>query len=87
MLYNLVSSFGPWIILHPSCHPVDRASLSKDPNSHDSQVYTQLAHAIVRFMGLNSPQDMAEYGLNNAAELVDLVSRVSHSICSYDSLF
>ncbi|CAA7268850.1 unnamed protein product [Cyclocybe aegerita] len=52
-----------------------RTSLSKDPNSRDSQVYTQLAHAIVRFIGLNSPQELAEYGVDSAADLVDLVSR------------
>lgn len=55
-------------------------SLSKDPNSQDSQVYTQLAHAIVRFLGLNSPQELAEYGMDNAADLVDLVSRVSGTL-------
>ncbi|KAF8886043.1 hypothetical protein CPB84DRAFT_1685242 [Gymnopilus junonius] len=52
-----------------------RTSISKDPNSYDSQTYTQLAHAIVRFLGLNSPQELAEYGMHNAADLVDLVSR------------
>ncbi|PPQ93755.1 hypothetical protein CVT25_008135 [Psilocybe cyanescens] len=52
-----------------------RTSLSKDPNSQGSQVYTQLAHAVVRFLGLKSPEELAEYGINNAAELVDLVSR------------
>ncbi|KAF4613860.1 hypothetical protein D9613_008115 [Agrocybe pediades] len=52
-----------------------RASISKDPNSHDSQVYTQLSHAVVRFLGLQSPQDMVEFGMQSAAELIDLVSR------------
>ncbi|KDR78759.1 hypothetical protein GALMADRAFT_64592 [Galerina marginata CBS 339.88] len=52
-----------------------RTSINKDPNSRDSQTYTQLAHAIVRFLGLNSPQELSEYGMHNAAELVDLVSR------------
>ncbi|KAJ3512854.1 hypothetical protein NLJ89_g3280 [Agrocybe chaxingu] len=53
----------------------DRTSLNKDPNSRESQVYTQLAHAIVRFIGLNSPQELAEYGIDSAAALVDVVSR------------
>ncbi|KAH9477693.1 Histone-lysine N-methyltransferase ASHR1 [Psilocybe cubensis] len=52
-----------------------RKSISKDPNSQDSQTYTQLAHAIVRFLGLESQEELAEYNLNNAGELVDLISR------------
>ncbi|KAF9525238.1 hypothetical protein CPB83DRAFT_870963 [Crepidotus variabilis] len=52
-----------------------RASLSKDANSHESQVYTQLAHALIRFLGLNSPQEMIEYGMKSAADLVDIVSQ------------
>ena len=55
---------------------LDRTSLTKDPNAHDSQVHTHLAHAIVRFLGLTSPQELAEYGMFSAADLVDLVSRV-----------
>ncbi len=55
---------------------LDRASLSKDPDSRDSQVHAQLAHAVVRFLGLNSFQEMTEYGMDSAADLVDLISRV-----------
>ena len=55
---------------------IDRTSLTKDPNAHDSQVHTHLAHAIVRFLELTSPQELAEYGVFSAADLVDLVSRV-----------
>ncbi|KAF9475469.1 SET domain-containing protein [Pholiota conissans] len=54
-----------------------RTSLSKDPNAQDSQMYAQLAHALVNFLGLTSPQDMAEYGMQNAADLVDLISRLT----------
>ncbi|KAF8157108.1 hypothetical protein B0H34DRAFT_849014 [Crassisporium funariophilum] len=52
-----------------------RTSLTKDPNAQDSQMHTHLAHAIVRFLGLTSPQDLSEYGMHSAADLVDLVSR------------
>ncbi|KAF8173082.1 hypothetical protein BJ912DRAFT_1024948 [Pholiota molesta] len=52
-----------------------RASLSKDPNSQDSQMHAQLAHALVNFLGMTSPQDMADFGMESAADLVDLISR------------
>lgn len=67
---------------------LDRASLSKDPNSRDSQMYAQLAHALVNFLGMTSPQDMADFGMQNAADLVDLISRVClSSILPYILLF
>ncbi|KAF5327714.1 hypothetical protein D9619_004677 [Psilocybe cf. subviscida] len=52
-----------------------RASLSKDPSSQEAQMYAQLAQAIVHFMGLTSPQDLAEYGMDSAGDLVNLISR------------
>ena len=55
---------------------IDRKSLSRDPNTHESQLYAQLAHSIVNFLGLNSPQELAEFGLNGISDLVDLISRV-----------
>ena len=58
---------------------LDRISLTKDLNAHDSKVHTHLAHAVVRFLGVNSPQELAEYGIFGAADLVDLVSRVRDS--------
>jgi len=61
---------------------VDRTSIGKEPYSRDSEVYTQLAHAVVHFLGLNSPQAMAEYGLDTAADLVDLISRVRSNTSS-----
>ncbi|KAF8960017.1 hypothetical protein BDZ97DRAFT_1355582 [Flammula alnicola] len=54
-----------------------RTSLNKDPNSQESQMYAQLAHALVHFLGLNSPQELAEYGMQSAADLVDLISRLT----------
>lgn len=41
-------------------------------------MYAQLAQAIVHFMGLTSPQDLTEYGMNSAGDLVDLISRVRY---------
>ncbi|KIM40724.1 hypothetical protein M413DRAFT_446114 [Hebeloma cylindrosporum] len=52
-----------------------RTSLSRDSNTHESQLYAQLAHSIVNFLGLNSPQELAEFGLNGVSDLVDLISR------------
>ena len=68
--------YQAYMILQALIKLLDRTSLSKDPNAHDSQVHTHLAHAIVRFLGLTSPQELAEYGMFGAADLVDLVSRV-----------
>jgi len=59
---------------------IDRTSLSKDPNTHESQLYAQLAHSIVNFLGLDSPQDLAEFGLNGVSDLVDLISRVRSAL-------
>jgi len=61
-------------------HYLDRTSLNKDPGSRYSQVYAQLAHAVVRFLALNSPQEMEGYGMDSAADLLDLISRVCGSL-------
>ncbi|KZV72067.1 SET domain-containing protein [Peniophora sp. CONT] len=37
--------------------------------------HTHLAHAVVRYLGLNTPPQLAEYGIKNAADVVDLISR------------
>ncbi|KAI0076540.1 SET domain-containing protein [Panus rudis PR-1116 ss-1] len=37
--------------------------------------HTHLAHSVVRYLGISSPEDMAPYGLNSAGDLVDLISR------------
>ena len=63
--------------------PIDRTSLSQDPNTHESQLYAQLAHSIVKFLGLNSPQELAEFGLNVVSDLVDLISRVASSLSDH----
>lgn len=36
-----------------------------------------LAHALVRYLGLSSPADLAPYGIHSPGDLVDLLSRVS----------
>lgn len=59
----------------------DRTSLQKLPGTEGSQLHTHLAHAIVRYIGLSSPQDLAEYGIHSAAELVDLISSVCIDLC------
>jgi hypothetical protein len=41
------------------------------------ELHTHLAHALVRYLGLSSPEEMAGYGLTSVADLVDLISRVS----------
>ena len=64
--------------LHALMKRLDRTSLTNDPNVHNSQVHMRLAHAIVRFLGLTSPQELAEYGMFGASDLVDLISRVRH---------
>jgi len=75
MLWSHVRTYEALVQRRPDSKP-DRTSLSKDLTSHDSQIYTQLAHAIVRFLGLNSPQELADFGMDSAGDLVDLVSRV-----------
>ena len=76
MLWNPVSSFVVFASYDRCRLEADRTSLSKDPNSQNSQMYAQLAHALVNFLGIASPQDMAAYALKSAADLVDLISRV-----------
>jgi len=41
-----------------------------------AESHTHLAHAIVRFMGLAGPQDLVQFGINSAGELVDMISQV-----------
>ena len=51
----------------------DRSSLP----SSATETYTHLAHSLVRYLGISSPVELAQYGLTSAADLVDMVSRVS----------
>lgn len=39
------------------------------------ETHTQLAHGVVRFMGISGPQDLLKFGISSAGDLVDLVSR------------
>ncbi|KAF8526583.1 hypothetical protein BU17DRAFT_40361 [Hysterangium stoloniferum] len=39
------------------------------------QSHTQLAHALVRYLGVTSPTELSPYGLNSAGDIVDLISR------------
>ncbi len=41
------------------------------------ELHTHLAHALVRYLDLSSPEEMEGYGLKSVADLVDLISRVS----------
>ncbi|TFK90316.1 SET domain-containing protein [Polyporus arcularius HHB13444] len=49
----------------------NRASLQ--PSAFESQ--THLAHSVVRYLGVSSPQELEPYGLRSAGDLVDLISR------------
>ncbi|KAM5533874.1 hypothetical protein V8D89_012414 [Ganoderma adspersum] len=46
---------------------------SLQPSSFES--HTHLAHSLVRYLSLASPQELAPYGLTSAGDLVDLISR------------
>lgn len=39
--------------------------------------HTQLAHALVQYLGAEAPTDLEKYGIHNAGDLVDLISKVS----------
>jgi hypothetical protein len=54
---------------------IDRASISK--HEHTSQLHTHLAHALIRYLGVESVNDLTTYGIDSIVALVDLVSRVS----------
>ena len=51
----------------------DRSSLP--PSA--TETHTHLAHSLVRYLGVSSPAELAQYGLTSAGDLVDFVSRVS----------
>ena len=44
--------------------------------------HTQLAHALVQYLGVEAPTDLEKYGVRNAGDLVDLISKVSYSEAS-----
>jgi hypothetical protein len=37
---------------------------------------THLAHAVIRYLGLTAPEELVPFGINSAAGIVDLISRV-----------
>ncbi|KII84634.1 hypothetical protein PLICRDRAFT_117564 [Plicaturopsis crispa FD-325 SS-3] len=39
------------------------------------QKYTHLAHSLVRYLGLSSPEEIAEFGFASPGDLVDIISR------------
>lgn len=39
--------------------------------------HTQLAHALVQYLGVGAPADLEKYGIRSAGDLVDLISRFS----------
>ena len=41
--------------------------------------HTQLAHALVQYLGVEAPTDLEKYGIHSAGDLVDLISKVSRS--------
>ena len=51
----------------------DRTTLP--PEAAES--HTHLAHAVIRYLGLTAPEELVPFGINNAAGIVDLISRVT----------
>lgn len=47
-----------------------------DAMTHEAETTTHLAHGLIQYMGLKSPQDLEPFGIRSAGDLVDLVSRV-----------
>jgi len=48
--------------------------MSLPPEAAES--HTHLAHAVIRYLGLTAPEELVPFGINNAAGIVDLISRV-----------
>ncbi|KAK0183995.1 hypothetical protein F5146DRAFT_1076957 [Armillaria mellea] len=42
-----------------------------------SELYAHLAHSLVQYLGLSSPDELRQFGINSSGDLVDLISRVS----------
>lgn len=51
----------------------DRKTLQ--PSAYET--HTHLAHAVVKYLGLNAPGELGAFGITTSADLVDVVSRVS----------
>jgi hypothetical protein len=41
-----------------------------------AESHTHLAHAVIRYLGLTAPEELVPFGINSAAGIVDLISRV-----------
>lgn len=41
-----------------------------------AESHTHLAHAVIRYLGLTAPEELVPFGINDAAGIVDLISRV-----------
>lgn len=58
--------------------PVTNYTTVKGGLSQSAQTsHTQLAHALVQYLGVEAPTDLENYGIRSAGDLVDLISRVS----------
>ncbi|KIY68820.1 SET domain-containing protein [Cylindrobasidium torrendii FP15055 ss-10] len=40
-----------------------------------AEIHTHLSHALVQYLGLRSPQDLAQFNIHSAADLLDITSR------------
>lgn len=61
---------GRWVSQHDS-FSVDRQTLAEPVESE-----VHLAHALVRYLGVNGPEALAKYAIKGVGELVDFISRV-----------
>jgi len=52
--------------------PTDRTTLPPEA----AETHTHLAHAVIRYLGLTAPEELVPFGINSAAGIVDLISRV-----------
>ncbi|KAH6904885.1 hypothetical protein BKA70DRAFT_1294081 [Coprinopsis sp. MPI-PUGE-AT-0042] len=52
-----------------------RTTKPSDPSTQEAEATTHLAHGLIQYMGLKSPQDLEPFGIRSAGDLVDLVSR------------
>lgn len=50
-------------------------SLRKSLPPSATESHTHLAHAVIRYLGLNAPGELGAFGIANAADIVDVISR------------
>lgn len=63
---------------NPICSQTVKGTL---PQSAQTS-HTQLAHALVQYLGVEVPTDLEKYGIRTAGDLVDLISKVNYSKCN-----